>query len=272
VNTVDHVQLLIESAGVKQLVSLEYQWVGAATGPVMVFLHEGLGSRSMWKQFPHELCSQLKFRGLVYSRPGYGSSTAREVDEIWPIDFMQYQANEILPALLRALGVSEPIYLFGHSDGASIALLYAALNDAQNFVPSVRGCVALAPHIFVEPMTIQSIESARHAYKEGGLRKQLSRYHTDVDSAFYGWCNVWLNPAFLQWRIDRELTNIQCPLLLIQGAQDQYGSPEQLERIQQQVTHAKVELLSPCGHSAHKDQPDAVVEAVRNWLTSSGQC
>ncbi len=270
-HNIEQVELLLESASAKKTIRLEYQWVGAATGAVMVFLHEGLGSVSMWKQFPHELCSHLGFRGLIYSRPGYGGSTARPSDESWPIDFMQHHANTILPTFFKALGIAEPIYLFGHSDGASIALLYAALNHAQVGSPLCLGCVALAPHVFVEPMTIQSIEAARIAYQEGNLKEQLSRYHANVDSAFYGWSQIWLNPAFADWRIDHLLANIVCPLLLIQGTQDQYGSLGQLEKIQQQVPHAQLKELSPCGHSPHKDQPTAVVQAVKEWLTSSGQ-
>jgi len=160
---------------------LEYRWTGIAradSAPV-VFLHEGLGSLATWKNYPGRLCGQLGLRGLVFSRPGYGRSTPRGADEVWGPDFMHLQAREILPLLFDALMIERP-WLFGHSDGASIALLHAAAFD-------VAGVVAVAPHVFVEDLSIRNIERARLAYVDGRLREVLTRYHDDPDSAFWGW-------------------------------------------------------------------------------------
>jgi pimeloyl-ACP methyl ester carboxylesterase len=245
---------------------LEYQWVGATAGAIMVFLHEGLGSVAMWKQFPDWLCRQLGLRGLVYSRPGYGKSTPRPANERWATNFMHQQAHEVLPALFNALAVKEPIHLFGHSDGASIALLYCAAQSAH--LPRVLSCTALAPHVFVEPVTVTSIASARQAFETTSLKTKLARYHNDVDSAFYGWCDAWLSPEFLAWRIDSELATMRCPLLLIQGNEDQYGSFAQLDLIGQRVANTTRVELPQCGHSPHLDQPTAVLTCVEHFLLS----
>jgi pimeloyl-ACP methyl ester carboxylesterase len=160
-----------------QPLRIEYQWVGnaASAHPTVVFLHEGLGSVAMWKDFPERFCADYGFRGLVFSRYGYGQSTPRPPDEYWTPDFMHAQAHEVLPALFRQLHIAKP-WLFGHSDGASIALLHAARFD-------VAGIVVVAPHIFVEDVSIASIEQARSAYADTDLRARLARYHADPDSA-----------------------------------------------------------------------------------------
>jgi pimeloyl-ACP methyl ester carboxylesterase len=169
-------------------VRIEYDWVGSGKvdAPLLVFLHEGLGSLAMWKDFPRQLCQALGTRGLCYSRPGYGRSTPRAVDEHWAPDFMHRQAHEVLPALLQRLGVRQPVWLFGHSDGGSIALLHATCHP-------VAGVVVLAPHILVEPVSLASITQARIAYERTGLRERLARYHDDVDSAFWdGIASGWI--------------------------------------------------------------------------------
>ncbi|MDH3858141.1 MAG: alpha/beta hydrolase, partial [Gammaproteobacteria bacterium] len=200
---------------------IEYQWVGSndRAAPLIVFLHEGLGSRAMWKDFPLQLCARASCRGLVYSRPGYGRSSPRAVDERWGVDFMHYQAYELLPALLRALDVdtaTEPPWLFGHSDGGSIALVYAA-----RFSQRLAGAIVLSPHIMVEDISVESIELARQAYLETDLKQRLSRYHDDPDSAFWGWNDIWLDPAFRAWSIEDEIDAIECPVLAIQGLDDE---------------------------------------------------
>ncbi len=173
---------------------LECQWIAPerADAPLIVFLHEGLGSVSMWKDWPTRVCDQANCRGLVYSRYGYGQSTARPLSEAWAPDFMHREAQEVLPALLEVLGVDarrdKPV-LFGHSDGGSIALLYAAA-----YPDAVAGVVAAAPHLFVEDVSVASIAQARTAYLESDLRARLGRHHQDVDSAFWGWNDIWLNP------------------------------------------------------------------------------
>ncbi|MET0204551.1 MAG: alpha/beta hydrolase [Casimicrobiaceae bacterium] len=237
---------------------IECAWIEAGPAqPVLVFLHEGLGSLSMWKDFPAELCAALGMRGLVYSRPGYGKSTPRASGERWPVDFMQRQASEVLPALLAALDVPPRSWLFGHSDGASIALLFAAA-----FPDAPAGVVALAPHLFVEDLSVKSIEATRSAYRSTDLRTRLARYHDDPDSAFFGWNDIWLDPGFRAWNIEREMQRIRCPVLAIQGEDDEYGTMAQVDRLARNVPQARVVKLSQCGHSPHRDRPDRVVDAV----------
>ncbi|MBU3740151.1 MAG: alpha/beta hydrolase [Rhodoferax sp.] len=245
---------------------IEYRWVGCAdaSAPVLVFLHEGLGSVAMWRDFPHRLCMACGLRGLVYSRPGYGRSTPRRPGERWGPDFMHRQARELLPALLAALGVdqSQPApWLFGHSDGGSIALLYAA------FAPDrVGGAIVLAPHILVEPVSVASIAQTRQAWQTTDLRDRLARYHDDPDSAFLGWNEVWLDPAFRSWDIRPELGAIGCPVLAVQGLEDEYGTLAQIRGIAERVAGTELLELAGCGHSPHRDQPEALTRAVADFL------
>ena len=246
----------------ERTVQVEYTWVqGSATPTALcVMLHEGLGSLRMWKDFPQQLCQRMGWRGLVYSRPGYGGSSARARDEHWGCDFMHHQAFEVLPALLQALKVAQgplPVWLLGHSDGASIALLYASRYGSE-----LEGCIALAPHVMVESITVESIALARQAYLDGDLRTRLQRYHDDVDSTFWGWNNIWLHPDFRTWSIESEIAAIRCPLLLIQGQDDEYGTLEQLRRVQSHIGRARTCVLPNCGHSPHRDAPDAVLQAI----------
>jgi pimeloyl-ACP methyl ester carboxylesterase len=235
---------------------LEYAWTGSTDTPVIVFLHEGLGSLAMWKDYPQRLCEALRMRGLVYSRPGYGASTPRAPGERWPVDFMHRQARDVLPALLDALGVERP-WLFGHSDGGSIALLFAAA-----FPDRVAGVVAVAPHLFVEDVSVRNIEAARVAYESGDLRPRLARYHADPDSAFYGWNDIWLDPDFRTWNIEDRLATIRCPVLAVQGEDDEYGTMAQIDRLPERVPQATLVKLAACGHSPHRDQPERLTEAV----------
>lgn len=243
-------------------VDIEYRWTGstASDRAVMVFLHEGLGSVSMWRDFPDRLCARLGLRGLVYSRPAYGQSTPRSPDERWQPDFLERQATEVLPALLSALGIARP-WLFGHSDGGSIALLYAARHPQ-----ALRGAIVVAPHIFVEEISIASIAAARDAYLHGGLRERLARHHADVDSAFFGWNDVWLSEAFRDWDITAALEAIRCPLLAVQGEDDEYGTMRQVTGIRDRVQSTELLALSDCGHSPHRDQPDALIAAVDGFV------
>lgn len=246
---------------------IEHAWVGHtdANAPLVVFLHEGLGSVSMWRDFPHRLCQALGWRGLVYSRPGYGQSTPRPASEHWQPDFMHHQALDVLPALLHELGVdsaSRPVSLFGHSDGGSIALLHAALRPAHT-----AGLVVLAPHILVEDISVASIEQARLAYLNTDLKQRLAKHHDDPDSAFWGWNNVWLSEAFRSWNITTELAHIRCPVLAIQGLDDEYGTMAQIRGIRDAAPQTQLLELPACGHSPHKDQPQAVVEAVKGWVS-----
>jgi pimeloyl-ACP methyl ester carboxylesterase len=252
-------------------VRIEYAWVAPerTSAPLVVFLHEGLGSLAMWKDFPQRLCDAAGCRGLVYSRPGYGRSTPRPPEESWDLDFMHRQAHEVLPALLQALGVdtrAAPPWLFGHSDGASIALLHAA-----RFADRVAGAIVLAPHIMVEDLSIESIAKAREAYLSTDLKQRLARYHDDPDSAFWGWNDIWLHPPFRTWSIEDEVAAITCPLLAVQGIEDEYGTLEQIRGIARRVPHTELLELPDCGHSPHKDQPDRLVEAARRFIRQHAQ-
>jgi pimeloyl-ACP methyl ester carboxylesterase len=265
----DHAGESVQLAEVRyggRAVHLEYRRVGVrdAVAPLLVFLHEGLGSVSMWQRFPAQLCEAGGFRGLVYSRAGYGRSTPRPAGERWPTDFMHVQAAAALPAFLAAVGVDverDPPWLFGHSDGGSIALIHAA-----SFPQSVAGLVVLAPHLFVEELSVRSIEQARHAYRGTGLRSRLARHHRDVDSAFYGWNDVWLDPAFRDWNIEPLLDAIRAPVLVVQGHDDQYGTMAQVDRLAARVPHAEVLKLAHCAHSPHRDQPAAVTAATIGFI------
>jgi pimeloyl-ACP methyl ester carboxylesterase len=258
----------VDIAWRERRVRIEHAFVAPERGdaPLLVFLHEGLGSLSMWRDFPAALCHATGTRGLVYSRPGYGRSTPRDGAEAWGVDFMHRQAHEVLPALLDALGIDEPVWLFGHSDGGSIALLFAA-----RFAQRTAGAVVLAPHIVVEDLSVQSIARTRSAYLETDLRQRLARHHDDPDSAFWGWNDIWLHPPFRQWSIEREIESIAGPLLAVQGIDDEYGTLEQIRGIARRVPQTRLLELPACGHSPHRDQPQAVIEAVRDFLRPHGR-
>jgi pimeloyl-ACP methyl ester carboxylesterase len=254
--------------------SIEYRWLNSelshelSAAPVAVFLHEGLGSIAMWRDWPQSLCNQLGLRGLVYSRPGYGRSTPRPHDTKWPVDFMTGQAREVLPALLDALGLDAAerarMWVIGHSDGGSIALLYASA-----FPDALAGAVAIAPHVFVEDVSVESIAQAKTAYEQTDLRVKLSRHHADVDSAFYGWNDIWLNPAFRAWNIVDALPAIRCPLLAVQGHDDHYGTMAQIDTIAEQVPHAQLVKLDACGHSPHRDAPAALNASIAAFFEAT---
>lgn len=180
---------------------------------------------------------------------------------------MHIQAIEVLPAFLATAGVdveSNPPWLFGHSDGGSIALIYAA-----HYPKRVAGVIAAAPHIFVEDLTVRSIEQARDAYRTSDLRAKLARYHDDADSAFWGWNDIWLNPDFRSWNIEALLPSIQCPVLAVQGYDDEYGTMAQVDGLAKHIPHAKILKLTECGHSAHRDQPEAVIRAAIEFIRRS---
>jgi len=243
---------------------LELQWVGAPSSdlPPLVFLHEGLGSVVMWKDFPQRLCQAAGLRGLVFSRHGYGRSTPRPSDERWPVSFMHEQAFEVLPVLFARLGIERP-WLFGHSDGGSIALLHAS-----RF--AVSGVVSVAAHVFTEEMGLRSIAAARTAYETTDFRAKLARYHADVDSAFYGWNDVWLDPAFRAWNIEAALPAIEAPVLVVQGEDDEYGTMKQVQAIARGVKRATVLALPACGHSPHRDQPERLIAGTCDFIASAG--
>jgi pimeloyl-ACP methyl ester carboxylesterase len=252
--------------------SIEYRWIGVerTDAPLAVLLHEGLGSIAMWKDWPHALCEQLGMRGLVWSRPGYGRSTPRPHEVKWPVDFMSHQARDVLPALLDALGVSEAqrtrMWLIGHSDGGSIALLYAAF-----FPDALAGAVVIAPHVLVEDISVESIAETKLAYETTNLREKLARYHDDVDSAFYGWNDIWLNPEFRAWNIVDPIRSIRAPLLAVQALDDHYGTMAQIETIGAAVPHARVHALAQGGHSPHRDAPQPLNDVITQFVLEQRQ-
>lgn len=241
--------------------SLEYEWVGndAAPAPALVFLHEGLGSIRQWRDFPAQVARATGRRALVYSRYGYGQSEVLK-EERAGVRFMHREALEALPALLSALGIERPV-LVGHSDGASIALIHAGAGHP------VRALALMAPHVFVEPVCVTSIEEAKAAFESGALAAGLAKYHRDARKTFYLWADAWLEPEFLQWNIEEYLPGIACPVLAVQGADDAYGTMEQLERIARGV-RGPCELLklAQCGHAPFRDQPARTLEAVTRFV------
>jgi pimeloyl-ACP methyl ester carboxylesterase len=247
-------------------VDIEYGWLRPErrAAPLLVFLHEGLGSLALWRDFPARLCDAGGFRGLVYSRPGYGRSTPRPSDERWTPGFMHEQAQELLPAFFAALEVdteADPPWLVGHSDGGSIALVFAA-----TFPRRAAGLVLLAPHLFVEDISIESIQAARTAYLETSLREKLGRYHADPDSAFWGWNDIWLDPEFRRWNIEELVPALRCPVLAVQGRDDEYGTLAQIEGIARGAPETELLVLEACGHSAHRDQPERLTQAVVDFV------
>ncbi|MEP6740221.1 MAG: alpha/beta hydrolase, partial [Caldimonas sp.] len=218
------------------------------------------GSVAMWRDFPENFCASIGRRGFVFSRPGYGRSTPRGAAERWAPDFMHRQAFDVLPAVLDAVGIAKP-WLFGHSDGGSIALLHAARHP-------VAGVVAVAPHVFVEDISIASIEQARVAYEATDLRARLARHHDDVDSAFRGWNDIWLAPEFRDWNIEREIEGIDAPVLAIQGEDDEYGTLEQVRSVARHVRGARMVAIADCGHSPHRDQPAALIREAGSFVAA----
>ena len=236
---------------------IEYEFI-AGVEPTLVFLHEGLGSLALWKDFPRRCVDATGCRALVYSRYGYGKSDP--LKEPRGIDFMHTEGLHALPELLDKLEVDRPI-LFGHSDGGSIALIHAGGTKRP-----VRALILMAPHVIVEDYGIRSIEAAKRAYETTDLRDKLARYHDDPDSAFWGWNNVWLNGDFRAWNIEEYLPHITCPVLAIQGEDDEYGTMDQIERIRRAIPGVEVLKLKNCGHSPHRDQPEAVIEGVTEFV------
>jgi pimeloyl-ACP methyl ester carboxylesterase len=237
---------------------IEYRMIlGTADArPPLVFLHEGLGSVALWRDFPDKVSRRLGARALVYSRFGYGQSDGLQGKRA--PRFMHEEALDVLPRLLDQLGIQQPL-LVGHSDGASIALIHAAASGRP-----VRGIAVMAPHVFVEPVCLESIAKLRESYLATlDLKNRLSKYHAHIDDAFLGWADAWLLPAFRDWSIEDLLGGITQPALLIQGRDDEYGTLEQLNRIERGVKGHVTRLeLDTCGHSPHRDQEATVIDAI----------
>jgi pimeloyl-ACP methyl ester carboxylesterase len=231
---------------------------GSSGGRPLVLLHEGLGSVGRWKEFPEALNDAIGQRVLAFSRFGHGHSEPPARRRT--VGFHHEEALDVLPPLLSQLDAEEPI-LVGHSDGGSIALIHAAHHP-------VTGLALLAPHTVVEDVTVEAIRETRVAYEGGDLRERMARHHDDPDAAFWGWCNVWLDPAFRAWSLEDEVERVTAPTLLIQGADDPYGTLGQLDRIEARV-HGPVErLVVPGGHSPHLEQSETVVAAIAAFARS----
>lgn len=238
---------------------IAYAWIdGDAARPVLVFLHEGLGSIRLWRDFPARVATETGCRALVYDRYGYGDSDVLEERGVGA-DFMHREALDFLPELLSELDIREPL-LVGHSDGASIALIHAAAHP-------VRALALMAPHVFVEPICTESIAAIRRDFEPSGLKARLAKYHRDPGKTFHLWADAWLGPAFPDWNIEDCLPKIRCPVLAIQGEADQYGTMAQLDAIARQVA-GPCELLKlpDCGHSPHRDKPAEVLAAVAAFV------
>jgi pimeloyl-ACP methyl ester carboxylesterase len=236
----------------------------AQHGPPLVFLHEGLGSIAGWKDFPTRLCQRLSLQGIVYDRWGHGKS--EPFDRPREIGYLHDEARLFLPALLDELRIERGI-LFGHSDGGTIALLFAAV-----FPDRAAAAVTEAAHVRVEEATLAGIRAAVAAYATTDLPQRLARYQREkTDQVFRAWHECWLSPAFRGWNIEAELPRISCPLLVLQGEDDEYGTAAQVDAIVGGVTGAvESKLLPGCGHAPHLQAPDAVLDLVARFVTSLG--
>jgi pimeloyl-ACP methyl ester carboxylesterase len=241
---------------------LEYRMIGPRpdAAPTIVMLHEGLGCVGLWRAFPEQLASATGAGVLVYSRASYGRSARGKLPR--SINFMHEEALDVLPRLLETIGFRRGI-LFGHSDGASIAAIYAgSVQDHR-----VRGLVLMAPHFFTEPMGFASIRRAREEFAAGPLRDKLKRWHVDVDAAFRTWSEPWLSQEFEAWDITEALSYIRVPILIVQGSDDQYGTLKQVEAAREEC-YCPVEtaILEGVGHSPHRDAPEQTLEVVAGFI------
>lgn len=244
-------------------IALEYRRIpGDRALPVLVLLHEGLGCVAMWRDFPDRLAAATGRAVFAYSRAGYGGSEPAALPR--PIEYMSLEAIEVLPYVLECAKISQHV-LIGHSDGASIALVYAG----RAVDPGLHSVVVLAPHVFAEQSGVDAIAAIDKSYATGALRERLMKYHGDnVDCAFRGWCDSWLDPRFMQWSIESDLAGVQVPVLQIQGRNDEYGTVEQLRRIEHGVKPSvQTLLLDGCGHAPHlectRETLGAIVEFCR---------
>ena len=240
---------------------LEYYWTRPPTAgeTALIFLHEGLGSAGLWRDFPAAVATATGYPALVYSRYGYGGSDV--LTEQRGVDYMHREALEVLPALRAELGIEAPI-LVGHSDGASIALIHTGAGKWP-----VRALALEAAHVFVEDISVAGIETAKAVYAATDLPQKLARHHADPDKTFFGWNDIWLDPAFRSWNIESCLAAVECPALVIQGEDDEYGTLAQVAAIGDQVSGpVETRVLAACGHSPHRDQPDQTLDAIARFI------
>ena len=243
-----------------------YELEGRCFGPApseastIVLLHEGLGCVDLWREFPERLAAATGHGVFVYSRAGYGQS--QSVDLPRPLDYMTHEALDVVPDVLEAIGFRTGV-LMGHSDGASIAAIYAG--SVEDF--RIRGLVLMAPHFFTEPAGLQAIAEARGAYETGDLKPRLAKYHRDPDNAFYGWNDAWLDPGFKNWNIEEVIAYFRIPVLAIQGAEDQYGSTAQIDAISNAIySPLDIEILQGVKHSPQAEAPERTMEIVSEFV------
>jgi len=238
---------------------IEHDFARAAPGaPVIVFLHEGLGSLSQWRDFPSRIMRATGCSALTFSRYGHGRSDPLTAPR--RVDFMHDEALNALPELLDHLEVEQPV-LLGHSEGASIALIYAGGAGRP-----VSGLIAMAPHVMVEDATVAGIRNAKTTFETTDLPEKLTRHHADPEATFRGWNDIWLDPGFRDWDIQGFLPRIACPILAIRGEGDEYGTMEQIDRIARLAADVELIRLQDCGHSPQRDQPKAVIEAIVRFV------
>jgi pimeloyl-ACP methyl ester carboxylesterase len=240
---------------------LEYRMIGPAPedAPTIIMLHEGLGSAKLWGDFPDRLQSATGAGVFVYSRAGYGASTPVKLPR--PLDYMSIEALDVLPALLDAIGFRRGL-LLGHSDGASIAAIYAGGTGDHR----IRGVVMIAPHFVVEDVSVRSIAEIKSAYETTDLRAKLARWHGNVDNAFYGWNGAWLDPKFRDWDISEYLAYIRVPVAIVQGASDQYGTIRQIEIARQECyCPVDVTIVPGAGHSPHREAPEVTLNTIAEF-------
>ena len=251
-------------------VRLECCWWGASerAGPTLVLLHEGLGCVAMWRDFPERLHRRTGLRVFAWSRAGYGGSDPAVLPR--QSDYMHVEGREVAGAVLDAAGIDDAV-LVGHSDGASVAIVHAGTH-ADDSARRVRALALLAPHVFCEDVSIESIRAAGHAYRHGGLRERLARYHGErVDDAFFGWHDAWLRPEFRRWSIESFLPDITVPVLLVQGESDAYGTAAQLDAIERGVAGPVSRCwLEDCGHAPHRERPAETLDAIAAFLAEIG--
>lgn len=229
-----------------------------ARGTTIVMLHEGLGSIALWRDFPSRVAERTGCGVLVYSRYGHGNSD--KLAEKRPVEFMHHEGEVVLPELLGKLGIANPI-LLGHSDGGSIALIFAG-----RYPQRPRALILEAPHVFVEDRSLASIAAAKARYESTDLRSRLGCYHEHVDATFWGWNNIWLEPNFRAWNIESYLQSIRCPVLCIQGEEDEYGTSAQVETIRERVPGTELLILPRCKHSPHRDQQEVTLEKMAEFV------
>jgi pimeloyl-ACP methyl ester carboxylesterase len=241
---------------------LETLWFepGTAARPTIVMLHEGLGSVALWKHFPQKLASRTGCGVLAYSRYGHGGSD--KLMEKRPVEFMHHEGEVVLPELLDKLGITRPI-LLGHSDGGSISLILAG-----KYPERPRALILEAPHVFVEDLSVASIALAKDQYQTTSMRSKLARYHKHVDETFWGWNDVWLDPQFRLWNIEEYLPAICCPILCIQGEEDEYGTVAQVKAIKARVPATEIVMLPNCKHCPHRDRSEATLEKMVKFVAA----